>query len=201
MPSNLSQILKKTARKMGKTEQEILDEIDRICLLVANQIHFAYYDIEDIRQEGLILGLEVLSQYDFKRPLPNLLYTHIRNRILNIKRRVVTRTDPPCTSCHQSVDGHSEHDDGRYCTKYKNWYNINFGKRSIAQPMELEEKPLAGDDIVGDSVEVKDLLEQIDKTLPVEMRETYLRMRAGEEVEQSLQDQVENFIKELLYAE
>lgn len=200
MSPNLDSVLKKTAKRMGVGEQVVLDEVARVAGIVAQQINFSYYDVEDIKQEGIILGLEALSKYDFTRPLGGFLYIDIRNRILNLKRKIVTRTDPPCLSCHESVDGKTKHSDGRYCGKYKSWKHINSSKRGLAEPQELDTGSLScPSDMEGD-IEISDFLKRIDAILPIELRSTYLKMRAGEEVDPDKKEKVESFVKELMNA-
>lgn len=196
--SNLDSVLKRTAKKMGVEENVVLEEISRVAGIVAQQINFAYYDVEDIKQEGIVLGLEALAKYDFTRPLGGFLYIDIRNRILNLKRKVVTRTDPPCLSCHESIDGKTKHSDGRYCGKYKSWKHINSSKRGLAEPQELDTGSLSCPvDMEGD-IEIADFLKRIDTVLPIELRSTYLKMRAGESVDENKQRQVEDLVKELM---
>lgn len=198
---NLSLLLRRTAKRLGKSEAEILSQVKKVATTVSNQISFGYFDKEDIEQEGLIIGISALSLYDFERPLENFLYTSIKNRILNLQRKLLTRTDPPCLLCHQVINGHSGHADGKTCESYRKWYKLNFTKRSLMEPMELEERPVVGQDTVGDSAELKDILVRIDTVLPIELRSTYLRMRAGENVSADLKEKVESFVREFLYKE
>ena len=195
----MGQLLRKTAKRLGKTQEEVLDEIKTVCRSISTQINFGYYDKEDIEQEGIILGITVLGDYDFERPLANFIYTHVRNRILNLQRKLLTRTDPPCLLCHQSISGHSGHTDGKMCDSYKKWHKLNFTKRSLMEPMELEEG--IAKDTVSDLSETKDLITKIDSLLPIYLRASYLRMRAGENVPENIKEQVEDFVRELIYQE
>lgn len=196
---NLSFLLRRTAKRLGKTEGEVLTEIEIVCGTISNQISFGYYDKEDIKQEGVILGIAALIDYDFERPLSNFIFTHVRNRILNLQRKLLTRTDPPCLLCHQVVNGHSGHADGKTCESYKKWHKINSTKYSLMQPTNIGDKvDIEFDDDVVDEVEKNDLLSRIDTLLPVELRCTYLRMRANEPVALDLRHKVEIFIKELI---
>lgn len=194
---DLSLLLRDTANSLGKPESFVLEEIQRVCSIISSSIHFGYFDKEDIEQEGMVLGLTALALYDSSRPLANFLYTHIHNRILNLQRKLLTRTDPPCTLCHQVVLGHSGHADGKTCESYKKWHKTNSSKRSLMEPMELEGDVNVREQDV-DPVDLNDILRRIDSLLPIELRSTYLRMRAGESVKDSEKTKVESFIKEIL---
>jgi hypothetical protein len=69
---------------------EIITEIAR---KLAPKFRFAYYDTEDIVQEGILLGLDALKRWDGIRPIENFLYTHIRNRLGTLKRDKYFRLD------------------------------------------------------------------------------------------------------------
>jgi hypothetical protein len=76
-----------------KPTQEQLDIIISIAKKLAPKYRFAYYDISDIEQEGILLGLDALNRWDGVRPLENFIFTHIRNRLGTLKRDKYYRLD------------------------------------------------------------------------------------------------------------
>lgn len=48
---------------------------------------FGPYTAKDIEQESYVLGMEGLESYNGSAPLENFLSVHIRNRLLNLKRK------------------------------------------------------------------------------------------------------------------
>src|SRR5437763_58309 len=97
----------------GLTEDVVLAAIDNAVNVLARSFRFGIYDVEDIKQEARIMGLEAVPRWDRKRPLENFLYSHIRNRLINFKRNKFRRNDPPCPKCHQGVP----HEHGPLCEK------------------------------------------------------------------------------------
>lgn len=49
---------------------------------------FAFYSEEDIEQECIIFGMEGLAKYNGSVPLENFLSVHVRNQLLNLKRKM-----------------------------------------------------------------------------------------------------------------
>jgi hypothetical protein len=77
------------------TEEEILDVIN----VVINRICAAYvipgYELEDIKQQGILICLEALERYDEIRPLENFLSHNLSNRLKNFVRDNFFLKDDP----------------------------------------------------------------------------------------------------------
>jgi hypothetical protein len=186
----------------GMTEAEVLAAIDRCANILAPSFVFGYLDVDDLRQEARILGMECLDRYDPARPLPNFLYAHMKKRLSNFKRNKFFRNDPPCRLCH---DGrHREHDGGRQCGPYLEWLRRNSLKANLTKPVRLDTVPdereprMRCESSVETDAQVAELQRRIDVGLPARLRSAYLRMRAGEAVARPLRDEVEHHIKELI---
>jgi DNA-directed RNA polymerase specialized sigma24 family protein len=178
----------------GLTEAEIIAAIDRAVRLLAPSFAFGYYDIEDMMQEGYIHALQVLEKdvYDTSRPLDNFIYTHIRNRFINMHRDKLRRTDAPCATCH----GGEPCTSGSYCQRYSAWLKRNRAKASLMKPGALvEDGKLSLHEIESDNA---DLFNLIDEKLDVSLRATYLQMRCGVSVTKAQREAVLNAIKEIL---
>src|SRR5690348_1481836 len=103
----------------GMTEAEVLEAIEKAVNALASSFTFGIYDIDDIKQQGRLYALQALAteKYDPSRPLPNFLYAHIRNRLINLKRDKLHRNDPPCKEC---ASGEPCQPDG-HCKKFLEW--------------------------------------------------------------------------------
>lgn len=189
------------------TEAEVLTAIDNVVNRLARSFRFGYHEVEDMKQEGRLEALRALTRYDNKRPLENFLYIHVKNRFINFKRDKFRRNDPPCKLCHNSVQGHTQHPNGRYCDKYELWHKRNTTKQNIMNPLDIsgisdEKEPHTREEsTVLSGLEQAELLSLIDSKLPVELRATYLQMKDGVFVSRARRAEVEGAIKEILSEE
>lgn len=183
----------------GKTEQEVLDAIEKAVRLLAPSFVFGYYSIEDIQQEARVEGLLSLKKYDPSRPLENFVYVHIHNRLCNLKRDKYRRNDAPCAACASGQPCN----DGSFCKKYDAWLKRNHTKANLMQPLDL------GAQVGGDAWQSfepsaeeeaiqREMLTLIDAKLPTEMRAIYLQLRSGVKVPKSKREAVVRAVKEIL---
>ena len=180
----------------GYTEQGVLDIIDNVVNRLAPAYKFGYYDVEDIKQEGRILAIEVLEKgvYDPTRPLEAFLYSHLKKRYSNLKRDKFSRLKTPCPSCpffdpknkvSQCGNQCAAFCDKMECSKWAQWVNRNATKRNLVEPLDIGnvddegESNMADADMVEDTVELKELIEIINQKLDVRLRGDYLRMKSG----------------------
>jgi DNA-directed RNA polymerase specialized sigma24 family protein len=188
----------------GVTEEQVLEAIENAVKILAPSFTFGIYDIEDIKQEARTFGLEAIGRYDTSRPLDNFIYSHIRNRLINLKRDKFKRNDPPCLVCHHAEGGRTQHPSGEFCTKYTTWKRRNEAKANLQRPLDLEHitdnrqsQPSPEND-AAEIAGLNEMLVLIDTNLPVDMRATYLQMRAGKSVPKSKRVAVEAAVKEIL---
>lgn len=186
----------------GMTEADVLEAIEKAVNALASSFTFGIYDIDDIKQQGRLYALLVLEdeKYDPSRPLPNFLYAHIRNRLINLKRDKLHRNDPPCRQCAT----------GDFCTaegpckKFQDWRRRNTAKANLQRPLDLnhlsddKENRTRIDDSVSEDVALAEMLRMIDEQLPVELRPYYLQMRAGVSIPKAKREQVNSAIKEIV---
>lgn len=194
----------------GVTEAEALDAIENAVRILAPNYTFGIYDLEDIRQEARIFGMDAMPRYNPRGYLPdgkprrrldNFIYSHIRYRLNNLRRDKYRRNDPPCVLCHRGED----HVRGKSCKSYSAWKRRNEAKASLMSPVALDlipderqqpERRLSSE--VEDRAEMNEVLRRVDEGLDVELRATYLQMRAGKSVPKSRRLQVEEAVKEIL---
>lgn len=187
----------------GYTEAEVLASIEKIVNSLAPSFTFGYFDVEDIKQEGRFEALKVLEEekFDETRKLDNFLYTHIRNRYINLRRNKFKRSDPPCIKCHE---GRPCGEDNDFCQAYAEWFKRNSAKANIARPLDIDhisdenEKHTREESEVHEQVEVEELKRIIDERLPVEYRAIYLQMQSGVVVPKVKRLQVEKLVREIV---
>jgi DNA-directed RNA polymerase specialized sigma24 family protein len=190
----------------GKTEEEVLSAIEKAVNILAPSFVFGFYDVADIKQEARMFALQCLDKYDCRRPLENFIYAHTKNRLINFKRDKFKRNDPPCQVCHiaNSTNQRPKHEDGEFCAKYLAWKNRNAAKANIMRPLDLDyiaDESEANTRLPSEAettVETAELLQRIDEELDIELRATYLQMRAGESVPKAKRLIVEEAVKEIL---
>lgn len=188
----------------GKTEQEVIDAIQRVINIVAPQFVFGYYSLEDIKQEAFIKALEALKDYNPQLPLENFLSVHIRNRLKNLIRDKYHRNDPPCKACHNCINGQTQHSDGKYCEKYLAWKNLNASKAGLVTPLDIsniddtQENNTKLPDNVVEKLSSEEIFEIINEKLPAYLRADYLKMKAGINVSKTRKDLVLKKIREIL---
>ncbi len=180
----------------GKTEEDVLEAIERAVNILAPSFVFGYYDLDDIKQFGRTQAIICLGKgkYDSSRPLENFLYTHIRNQYLNLQRNKLKRSDAPCKQCHAGefcVPGG--------CEKYEVWRKRNCDKANLMRPVEMDESHenrLAPD--LGLDIDASAMMTKIDLLLPVEFRLTWRKILDGVKVPKPKRDLVQNAVREIL---
>lgn len=187
----------------GHTEESVLAAIAKATAILSQSFVFGCYSAEDISQECHVFAIEALAKdkYNPELPLENFLYTHIRNRVTNLRRDRYRRNDYPCSSCHNSTPCADAV--GGMCPKYRAWWERNQRKANIASPLALDKVRddsgrLGGESHVEEEAEIRELLDRIDAELPVDLRQTYLQMRAGVSVPKSKRLLVESAVKDIL---
>lgn len=193
------------------SEQEFLQVIDNISQKLAKKFKFAYFEIDDIKQEIYYWAIRGLEGYDNVRPLENFLYRHVKNRLINLKRDRYQRPGEPCLKC-------PEHDpkglvslsqcklfcDKNQCQIYQEWKDRNLAKKNIVSPIDItiindeNEQNTRAVDNLHHELNAAELLDKIDKELPLALREDYLKMRAGIKLSKIKRDMVQEAILEIL---
>ena len=184
----------------GYTEEQVLEAIEKAVAILAQSFVFGYYDLEDIKQQARLFGLQSLEKFDVSRPLPNFVYTHIRNRLINLRRDKLRRNDPPCRDCHA---GHPCNN-GSQCKHYIRWWALNSAKANLARPLHIEhfseerERRTQLPSTCHVEAEISELSERIDRELSVELRSYYLRMKDGVPIPRNKRQEVLDAIKEIV---
>ncbi len=178
------------------SEDEVLAVIETIARRLAYKYKFGYHDIDDMKQQARLEAWKGLADYDGKRPLENFLWTHVRNRLYNFKRDKFERPDKPCLNCPlnayiESEDGCGLFNDKMECELYSGWINRNSRKRNIMTPIAIgsvvdEHEPnMKKEDNIVDILTRKEIIEILDREIPIEFRGDYLRLKFGTKVSKS----------------
>ena len=190
------------------SNEHVHAEIMRLASILSRGFAFGYYTDEDIAQEAYIDALEGLPNYDnggldsngdAKRPLDKFLFTHIKFKLLNLKRDEFRRSDPPCVSCH--LDDFSVHMHDGYCRKYAEWRSRNDAKSGLMAPLGLTDleaanRPGQNESDALDAVSRAEIVAKLDAIIPASLRASYLKMKSGETIKRSHREAIKKLIAE-----
>jgi hypothetical protein len=164
---------------LWKAEEAIMGVVQRVARCVSHSFIYGYHSREDVEQDAVVFALEVLETdvYDVSRPLENFLHIHVRNQLSNELRKHYMRLEPPCTCCD------SYNPPPFPCKKWLDWKARNESKQNLMRPLDMsnvsdehESRMRTASSVVDDAVS-NEVLNKIDRALPVELRSDYLRMR------------------------
>lgn len=201
---------KKMSLPNNVSEEEFLQVIENISKRLAYKFKFGYHSYEDMKQQATIFALEGLKKYDKSRPLENFLWTHVRNRLFNYKRDNYQRPDKPCLSCrfydkhcNKSTNQCTEFSDKNDCEEYDMWYKRNNSKKNIMKPSTIDD---LGDTFfiqqknlpVPEQAELSRITEILDKHIPAQHRENYLKLKHGDKIYKTDLDKIIGIIKDIL---
>lgn len=153
--------------------QENLEILMRIAKKIAPKYRFPSYDIEDIEQEAIIIGLKAMPFHNATRgTLSTYLWVHLSNRLKTLKRDRYYRPlpskceNPSCVPTAQ-------------CSICEQRINRNTIKKNLAAPVDIDDiqvEPHYGDLSVPERLEHEEVRLIIDEHLPMELRSDYLKM-------------------------
>lgn len=165
------------------TKEELVETIDMTVKFLCRQYVHGCNDENDMYQWGWFISLEFLEipkekgGYDEVRPLHPVLRTHLKRRYLNMIRKSVRRSDPPCSACAS----------GDYCTEfgpcesYLKWQKRNNDKAALSKPAifkeENEDPPSDSEVVVNASI--AEMGSIIDRHLSPSQRRTLLMAQDG----------------------
>jgi hypothetical protein len=187
------------------TEDEVVAIIDNVAKRLARKFKFGYHDIEDMKQQARLYAWEGMENYDSTRPLENFLWTHVRNRLFNFKRDKYERPNKPCCECKQYIGGTCHiYDDLEECVSYKYWKTKNKSKKNLMNTIDISdindtyEKNIREIYNLDDTLYYKEILEIIDKELPINLRPLFLRLKFGLRLTKAQKIKIQTTVKEIL---
>jgi DNA-directed RNA polymerase specialized sigma24 family protein len=178
----------------GYTEEGVLKLIETILANIAPRYTFGIYDADDMKQEGFIEALVALEAYDGSAPLENFLRTHLSRRLKNVKRNKSYTINNHCVNC-PSYNGECE-----ACQKRQRTQDM---KKNVLLPIDIDVVDLDGEKFAYhhnkiDEVEIAEMVERVNRELPVGYRKDYLRMKEGLYVAKNRREEIENLINKIL---
>lgn len=174
------------------SEQQVVDEIEKIVEHLPRSYCFGPYGLDDIRQFARMECLVCLAKgkYDPSRPLENYLARHIKRRLLNLRRQVI-RADTQtigCRACYARWQSSLSGPCGKEtpgCRVFVAWAANQKQKLRFSHPCHLEyaidDKSQLRENLINEVAGIE-LLERIDAQLPAELRSDYLRLLEGEQL-------------------
>jgi DNA-directed RNA polymerase specialized sigma subunit len=175
----------------GMTEREVTETITKVVNRYAKKFKFSYHEIDDIKQEGFMIGMEALERYDTSRPLENFLAVHIKNRLKNFKRDNFFRYDEELEKTASS-------------NKDLKRVQRNNVRKFLLFPIDIDSVRQEGEGNMSTSdkfiadVELKELMTIIDRKLSVSYRKDYLKMRDGVYVSKTRREEVCEEIQKII---
>lgn len=190
------------------TEEEVLAIFNDAISKLASRFKFGLNDEDDMRQQAMVFAIEGLEFYDEKQPLVNFIYVHIHNRLYNYKRNNYMRLEKPCTTCPLSAyippEGCSAYHDRMECKLYAGWIERNIIKRNLTHTLEYEqinpnnEKNMNYNELIVSDINTREIIELIDKELPIKLRKYYQMMINGDRVNKKFKVAVQEEIIRIL---
>lgn len=197
------------------TEEEVLDIIETIVNKLSYSFRFGYFDVEDIKQEGRIEALKALERYEPPGPLENFLYIHVRNQLINLKKKKYGRNVKPCLDCPFYDPNNLKSDnqcavfaDKMECDKYNSWRKRQSTRHNLMYPIgiqnvmgiEDEDGMKLTSNVVNNAYN-KEILRKIDENLPASLRGDYLKMKAGVKISRHRRLKVLEECKRIIHGE
>jgi len=190
----------------GLTEEEVLHIIERAVSYLAPSFKFGYFDIDDMKQEGTIFCIEALPSFNFKKSnqddvkdaLLTFLKTHVRWRFLNMRRKSLTRLEPPLCDCELCKEDSANRLD---CKKYSNWVQRNMAKRSLMEPFDVDEihtRDVSFEDNFNEKVLSTDIINILNQHIPASIRTDYRMFIDGVKIPKNKRDNLIQHMKEIL---
>lgn len=173
---------------MNQNDQLFQETARKIAKSVSSKFKFGSYEREDIEQEVYILCVNGLERYNEKQPLENFLWTHVKNRLCNLKRNKYERKESPCLKCplYDKLKQVNESQCKRFedksdCDLYQNWIYRNEAKKTLASAAMPGAEALSNysQDMSNTRIETKEMMDIIDRDLPAEYRATYIKYKYG----------------------
>lgn len=193
----------------GMTEDEFVSIVNNVAGQLCHKFKFGYYEIDDIKQECFIEAIDALNRYDPDRPLVNFLWSHLHNRLCNLKRKKYFRREKPCDNCPLNAyvaetDECTAFEDRLECAPYAVWAKKNDTKKNIMNPIGLssmndeQEKNARVDSDMLSNVANNEIISLIDDNISLANRKYWLQQKGGIKIPKKHYDELLNEIHIIL---
>lgn len=163
---------------MTAITQSGLSVVEKVASRVCHRYTFGCYDSDDIRQEAVIMGMEVWPRWDEQRPWENFVATHISNRLKSLKRDKYFRLGL---------------DDAAPERKQR-----NETKRNLMEPTEISEDDSYYEEDTFERLCTEEAIDTVLMSLPTHLRNDFQRMANGVTVSKTRRNNVVEAVKEIL---
>lgn len=188
------------AAELGRpvSEVEVEQEVHRIIALTAKTAsygHFGSHTQEDAYQQAYYEALKVLQldKYDDRKPLANFLYVHMRNRLSNLRRKEVFRSEAPCKCCDAFNPGDNP------CEKWQGWNRRNQRKLKLAGVAAESPSPIVAPHVdTSQGLILGELTSYIEQRLPAELLDDYRIFAAAGKLPTTVRVRVRNALRAIL---
>ncbi len=184
-----------------KITEEQLKTIEMIAGKLARKHTFGYFTEEDIRQEAIVIGIEGMKDYQEGRPLENFLWTHISNRLINLRRDRFIRAQKPCITCPLYNAATSSCNKFEYmedCSLYSNWQKRNQAKSALASSFGFGDEEPDNESGYEMNIENKEIYNNIDRKIPIEYRENWIRLSNNLKLPKAKREELIEVIKGIM---
>jgi len=190
----------------GMTEKEVLEVISRTVRYLAPSFKFGYFDAEDMKQEGTIFCIEAMKSFNFDKSCQNdkadalftFLKTHVRWRFLNMRRKSLSRVEPPSCECELCKNDSSNRLD---CRKYSNWVKRNGAKRSLMEPfnvLSVRNTDASEQSDINERLLSSEIIAVLNEHVSASLRADYRRFIEGHSISRQRKNRLIKHIKEIL---
>jgi hypothetical protein len=191
------------------TEKEAVDIIYKVARRLAPKYRFGYHSIEDMVQVAVEMALKKIeTKYDEDRPLENFLAIVLRNGLFNYKRDNYERLEKPCNNCPlkayiKNTDLCTAYESKLECKHYNIWDSGNVSRKNIMCAIDIDgvdddkEKNMSTSSNMA-ILEKKEIIEFIEKNIPVEMYKDWLKLKTGNKIANKKKRELIETIKDIL---
>lgn len=172
------------------TEEEFIALMKDIVKGYGWRYSWTYQGPEDVEQQCYIHAYDGLADYSpEKGDIKRFLRVHVRNRLMNDKRKFFARNDIPCKNCPLKAFVKKKctafQEPELECPHLAPWFKRNQSRIMIAQPIGLSEvDPLGESAMEIDAppeadMEWAEIWEKIERDLPEELEDIYHIWKTG----------------------
>lgn len=156
--------------------QDQIETIQKVVNKIARKYVFGFYDLDDIKQEAIMIGLRAVeNSWDGIRPLENFLSVLIPNGLKNFKRKNYFRLDIPAENVKRS--------------------KRNETKRNLMEPTELFDFDLVTSSSILDQLSDQELVQNMESSMPPLLKSDLRRIQNGVKISKKRKLEVLQYVK------
>jgi RNA polymerase sigma factor (sigma-70 family) len=177
---------------------ELNNETTEIIQRILNGLAYKYtcdiYDVDDIKQEGFLIAVKILESYDPSfGAMENFLRKSLSNRLKNFRRNKDARLHRACTNCEKFNEN---------CPNCIQRHQGQEVKKNLLNPIDIysindNQATVYEGDLV-DTLEMVELIDFVNKNLPVEYRQDYLKIKEGLYVPKARKEEIEKLVTKIM---